>query len=213
MSRFQKIKIFFFQNKYDQYLKSYPGIFDMYKKEQSIFIESLNFLKKDKDFESKILYSFHWYEALIELFSRYQKEFWFSDEEINSLNLSVDELSITLKHIASWHYESAYVHMRIIMESIINLLFRKLVQKENIKKYLEKKKKKNLSIKDKIILSIENGDFYWKAVDVERVIIDQNDFFDINNYYGIYKKLSWFVHKWIRDKDLKFKKQEFTDWI
>lgn len=203
MFRVQKIKMLFFQDRYDKYLKSYPWIFDMYKKEQSIFLESLDFLKNNKEFESKILYAFHWYEALIELFTKYQKEFWFSDEEISNLNLSVDELSITLKHITSWHYESAYVHMRIIMESIINTLYVHLIKWDPTKKWIMKK----------IKISLKNWDFYWKDVDVERIVIGQNDFFDVDNYYSIYEKLSWFVHKWISDKDLKFKKQEFVAWI
>lgn len=201
MSRLEKIKILFLQDRYDKYLKSYPWIFDMYKKEKKIFFKSLGFLEQKKNLKNRLLYSFHWYEAIINLLTDFQKEIGLSDEEVSNLNVSVDELSIILKHINSWHYESAYVHMRILMEGIINLIFLHKTN-WNIKK---------TGIKKRIKLSLENWNFYQKDVDVERVKIPYEEVFDIDNYYSFYDKLSWFVHKWIRSKELNFKEKLYFD--
>lgn len=201
MFRFQKVKILFLQDRYDKYLKSYPWIFDMYKKEKEIFYKSLDYLEKKKDLKDRLIFSFHWYEAIINLLTDYQGKIGFSDEEISNLNISVDELSIILKHINSWYYESAYVHIRILMESIINFVF---LYKTNWN--IEK-----TGVMKKIKSSLEKWNFYQKDVDVWMVKIPYEEFFDIDNYYSFYDKLSWFVHKWIRSKELNFKEDLFLD--
>jgi len=191
------------QDRYDKYLKSYPWIFDMYTKEKEIFYKSLEYLNKKEDLKNRLLYSFHWYETIINLLTDYQKEIGLSYEEVNNLNISIDELSILLKHINSWHYESAYVHMRILMESVINFVF----------VYKTSWNREKTGVMKKIKLSLEKWDFYEKDVDVQRVKFTYEDFFDVDNYYSFYSKLSWFVHKGIRDKELNFKEDLLVDSI
>ena len=217
MSRLHKLKIKLFHSKYKEYLRSYSGVFDMYEKEQNIFFESVMFLEKNSSLKSNLLYTFHWYEAFINLFVSYKDEFKLSNDDVSELNLSVDELGIALKHFASWYYESAHVHLRVVMEFIIKMFFKKLVSKKEEKDFLKHKKEKywnnKLSIEDKMKLCIKNGDFPWETVDVWWFVYNTKDFFSIYKMKSIYKQLSHVVHNWNKNKVIQFRKDDFKWWI
>ena len=214
MNRLQKLKIKLFHDKHKDQLKSYPGIFDMYDKEQEIFFKSIAALgklqnslslEKNGNLKNNLLYAIHGYEALMELFTNHQKDFWFDDDTVMTLNFSVEEITIALKHIMSGYYESAHVHLRMVMESIIKLCFKKLVNKEEIQAFRKHKKEEHwnehISIEDKISLSLKHGDFYKKEIYLGLWgTIENKDFFDEKN---IWKYTNNYVRLFINERKIK----------
>lgn len=211
MNRFQRLRINLYHNKDEKLLKSYFGMFDMYEKEKKVFSQSLKFLKAHKDYKNRIQYAFYGHKALVELFNIYHKNINLSDKDLETINLTIDELSIWFKHTMSGHYESTHVHLRILMEKFIEFVFNYLFNENDKEEYKSKNGNKRFNTKDKIKLCIKKADFYKQDVDLQIVKIPNSVFFDLDEYYKIYSDLSKVVHNWIHNKELEFNEEKISE--
>lgn len=183
----------------------------MFENEQKIFITSLNYLQKHQNFHDRLLYTYLWYEAVIELCNKFHQEFGWSDKEITNLNLSIDELSIALKHTMWWYYSSAHVHLRIVFETIIETVFTKLVSKQHQKQYKQENGSDYLSMKHKILLSIKYGQNPWSTLDLEQCVCNIEEIFTSKIMTDLYGDLSNVVHRWYKNKEIFYNSENLSE--